>query len=91
MFIVILIILGGLCSIIGYARGLKGTGEVIALFVLGVMLFPLGLIVAIVWPIKENDSIDCPQCAETIKKKANVCCWCGLDLWDGRRRGRKRG
>ena len=87
MIILILLILGGLCSIIGYARGVRGTVDMVAMFVIGVMIFPVGLIVSIVWPVDKSERYDCPQCAETIKVKAKVCCWCGLDLVGERRRG----
>jgi hypothetical protein len=30
----------------------------------------------------ENDQIECPQCAELIKRKAKICRYCGLSLED---------
>ncbi len=90
MFIFILLILGGMCSIIGYARGVRGFVDMTALFVIGVMVFPVGLVVSIVWPIDDDPTkFDCPQCAETIKVKANVCWCCGLDLVAWRRGSRR--
>ena len=29
---------------------------------------------------KENENMDCPKCAESIKKRAKVCRFCGFNL-----------
>ena len=80
MVLLVLVMLGALCLLIGHVRGIKGNGNMCALFVIGFILFPVGLLVSLLWTDEEPDRYDCPQCAETIKKKARVCCWCGLDL-----------
>jgi len=52
----------------------------------------LGWVASLIWsftavkvvkgvkPVDVDDEIECPQCAEMIKKKAKVCRYCGFEL-----------
>jgi len=86
MLFIILLVLGILCFCIGHARGVKSKFELGALFVLGAICFPAGLILSLVCSVGASDTMDCPQCAEAVKRKALVCWRCGLDLFEWRRR-----
>ena len=86
ILIPILLILGILCAIIGHARGIKSTFEIVSLFIVGVLCFPVGLIMASICSVGDKDSYDCPSCAERVKKKAVVCWRCCVKLRRKRRR-----
>ena len=87
MILLIMLLLGSICALIAYARGFNKLSDIAPMFVIGFMFFPAGLVVAICWGVPKSDKMDCPQCAERIKRKAEVCIWCGLDLFEMRRRG----
>ncbi|WP_051294815.1 hypothetical protein [Maridesulfovibrio bastinii] len=52
-------------------------------FFIGLLFCPLGVIAVYLVPAKAGgDYIDCPYCAETIKKQAIVCKHCHRNLVD---------
>lgn len=61
-------------TLIGSSKGEAGSG-----FVAGLVLGPLGLILAI---LSSGDRAKCPDCRETVKRAARICphCRARLDL-----------
>jgi membrane protease subunit (stomatin/prohibitin family) len=66
-------------------KGRSGFGG----FLLGALLGPVGLVIALVMPrneaaierqqVQRGESRKCPQCAELVKYEAKICRHCGAD------------
>lgn len=54
--------------------------DTIGYFFLGFFFGILGLIIAIAVPVRENNSKQCPFCAEFVKPEAVICKHCGSRL-----------
>jgi len=86
---VIWLICGVVSAIVATNKGRSGCGW----FATGVLLGPLGFILALVVPkneprveqrsIRSGESKKCPFCAELVKREALVCKHCGRDLPGG--------
>ena len=77
------LLFGLLTSIISRNKGYSGVGG----FIVGVLLGPLGLIIELITPKRQNtlnkrsgNTQKCPHCAEYIKEDAVVCRYCGNSL-----------
>lgn len=85
-FLVIWLVCGIIAAIIGTNKGRSGCGW----FLVGVLLGPLGIILALV-VAKDTEEVEkrniqsgemkkCPFCAELVRKEAVVCKHCGMSL-----------
>lgn len=73
MDLAILILFGIICGVIADQKGYN----FVVWFVVGIFLNVLALIFLLLREnIKEADSIECPHCAEIIKRKAKICRYC---------------
>lgn len=68
-FLVIMLIMGGIGAVIGQKKGQPVGG-----FFLGVLLGPIGWIIAY---MAKAGTRTCPDCAERVIDKAKVCKHCG--------------
>lgn len=84
--LVLWILCGVICAVIASNKGRSGGGW----FLLGCLLGPLGIVLALVVgkdekvvaaaALKAGTAVKCPACAELIKPEANVCKHCQTDL-----------
>lgn len=65
-----------LCALIGAWVG-SGKNETFGGFMLGLLLGPLGLLIAIISP---GDRRACPHCAEKVLRAAKVCPHCQREI-----------
>ncbi len=64
------------CGIVGAVIG-AGKGEGCFGFIIGVMLGPLGILLAV---FSKGDRVACPYCKELIHKDAVVCSHCQREI-----------
>jgi len=78
--IIICLLFGIATSLVTQTKGRSGCGG----FLLGCVLGPIGLIIALVMPreapAKPTDERPCPYCAEMVKKSAIKCRHCGSEI-----------
>lgn len=84
--VIIWLLFGIISAVVGSNKGRSGCGW----FILGILLGPLGLILALVVPpdqaelevrqILDGTKRRCPICAELVKPEAKKCHYCGSDL-----------
>jgi hypothetical protein len=60
---------------VGRQRGQQDTG-----LLLGLLLGPVGVVVAALLPDRAEERRPCPHCAEMIRVAASVCRFCGRDV-----------
>lgn len=65
-----------ICAVISAAIG-SSKGETVSAFIMGIILGPLGILVAL---LSSGNRIPCPACREKIHKKAAICPHCRTQL-----------
>ena len=72
-FVIVWIICGVIAAAIGAKKGETASG-----FIIGILLGPLGIIIAL---LSKGNRRGCPHCRELVHREATVCPHCQRDLF----------